>query len=100
MRRKVVVNDRMQHGYVYYLSEPAGKHFAPEFTPELTPKQMLRLGVFGGKYLTDCRAEFPRDWFTSAKLSDTRRQARLNCGPPERPLKTKAKQSLFCWIAY
>ena len=87
----MVVNDRMQHGYVYYLTEPAGKHFAPEFTPELTPKQMLRLGVFGGKYLTDCRDEFPRDWFTSAKLSDTRRQATLNF------FGVNASQSLATW---
>ena len=45
----MVVHDRMQKGYTYFLTEPAGKNFAPEFTPELTPKQMLRLGVFGGK---------------------------------------------------
>jgi hypothetical protein len=38
----VVVNDRMQHGYMYYLIEPAGRNFAPEFTPQLTPPQMLR----------------------------------------------------------
>ncbi len=56
----MVVNDRMQRGYVYYLTEPAGRNFAPEFTPQLTPKQMLRLGVFGGKYMTDCRDEFPQ----------------------------------------
>ena len=49
-KQKVVVNDRMQQGYVYYRTEPAGRHFAPGFRPELTPKQMLRLGVFGGKY--------------------------------------------------
>ena len=78
MRRKEVVNDRMQHGYMYYLTEPAGKHFAPEFTPELTPKQMLRLGVFGGKYLTDCRDEFPASWFDRAKLADGRADCSLN----------------------
>jgi len=56
-RRKVAVkvNDVMQRGYVYYLTEPAGKNFHPEFKPELTPKEMLELGVFGGKYLTDCQ---------------------------------------------
>lgn len=70
MRRKVVVvNDRMQRGYRYTLSAPAGRGFHPEFRPELTPRQMLAMGVFGGKYMTDCRREFPRSWFTRAKLS-------------------------------
>jgi hypothetical protein len=56
---RVEVNDRMQQGYVYYLTEPPGKNFHRDFRPELTPRQMLTLGVFGGKYLTDCRDEFP-----------------------------------------
>ncbi len=77
--KKVVVNDRMQKGYVYYLTEPMGKQFHPEFKPELTPKQMLALGVFGGKYMTDCKKEFPKDWFTKAKLSPGKRDASLNC---------------------
>ena len=79
MRLKVVVNDRMQTGYVYYRIEPAGRNFAPGFTPELTPRQMLELGVFGGRYMTDCRDEFPSGWFTRAKLSPGRRDPRLNC---------------------
>ncbi len=41
-RRKVIVNDMMQTDYVYYLSEPIGKNFHPEFLPELNPKQMLK----------------------------------------------------------
>jgi hypothetical protein len=49
-RRKVGVNDRMQHGYVYYLSEPVGRNFEPGFEPQPPPQQMLRLGVFGGEY--------------------------------------------------
>lgn len=69
MGKKVVVNDRMQSGYEYELTEPTGKNFHPEFKPELTPKQMLELGVFGGKYMTDCKDEFPADWFKNAKLS-------------------------------
>lgn len=67
-QKKVLVNDTMQSRYVYILSEPVGKHFDPRFKPELTPKQMLALGVFGGRYMRDCRKEFPRDWFTNAKL--------------------------------
>ena len=66
----------MQHGYVYYRAEPIGRNFAPEFRPELTPKQMLALGVFGGKYMTDCRAEFPASWFARAKLCSERHDPR------------------------
>lgn len=58
----------MQKGYQYALSEPMGKHFDPRFRPELTPKQMLALGVFGGVYMRDCIKEFPRDWFAKAKF--------------------------------
>src|SRR5689334_17165928 len=71
MNRRVVVNDRMQRGYVYYLTEPVGRNFPPEFRPDLTPKQMLALGVFGGKYMTDCRNEFPASWFARARLCAT-----------------------------
>lgn len=66
--RTIHVNDRMQKGYRYRITEPAGKHFDPEFKPELTPKQMLALGVFGGVYLRDCKREFPHNWFTQAKF--------------------------------
>jgi len=68
--RKVCVNDKMQSGYMYELVEPVGGNFDHQFVPELTPKEMLELGVFGGKYLNDCRNEFPEDWFLNAKLSE------------------------------
>ena len=79
MQRRITVNDRMQHAYTYVLSEPAGRNFHPGFTPDLTPRQMLELGVFGGKYMTDCRAEFPAAWFANAKLCPERHDAALNC---------------------
>ena len=68
MSKKIIVKDRMQSGYSYELTEQLGKNFHPEFKPELTPKQMLALGVFGGRYLRDCVKEFPADWFTRAKF--------------------------------
>ena len=77
-QRTVIVNDRMQQGYRYVLVAPVGRNFDPDFRPELTPPEMLRLGVFGGKYLTDCRDEFPASWFARAKLSPERSDARVN----------------------
>jgi hypothetical protein len=78
MVRKVVVNDRMQQGYEYLLTEPVGTNFDPRFKPELTPKEMLSLGVFGGKYMTDCTAEFPVDWFEGALLNPDRHDPGFN----------------------
>jgi hypothetical protein len=75
---RVVVNDLMQKNYVYFLTEPAGGNFHPDFKPELTPREMLKLGIFGGKYMTDCTGEFPRDWFTNAKLCPERHDPELN----------------------
>ena len=78
-KRTVTVNDRMQRGYRYALTAPTGRNFDPEFKPELTPAQMLKLGIFGGKYMTDCTKEFPKSWFTHAKLSPKKRDRSLNC---------------------
>jgi hypothetical protein len=74
-KRSVTVNDKMQNGYRYALAAPAGRSFDPDFKPQLTPAEMLRLGVFAGKYMTDCRREFPKSWFASAKFAGG--QARL-----------------------
>ena len=76
--RRVIVNDSMQTEYVYLITEPVGENFDPGFYPELTPREMLELGVFGGKYMTDCRNEFPRDWFENAKLCHERHDPKLN----------------------
>ncbi len=89
----VLVNDRMQRDYAYARTEPAGKHFDPAFQPHLTPAELLRLGVFGGKYMTDCRAEFPADWFKGAKLSPARRDPALNF------FGVDASQPLSVWRA-
>jgi hypothetical protein len=79
LKNKIItVNDKMQKGYKYELIEPIGKNFQQDFKPNLTPKQMLKLGVFGGKYMTDCKKEFPKDWFTHAKLSSTKHDSKLN----------------------
>lgn len=77
-RKIITVNDRMQKNYKYELSEETGKNFNPDFRPDLSPKQMLALGVFGGKYMNDCKKEFPKDWFIKAKLSTKSHNPKLN----------------------
>ena len=76
--KTITVHDKMQRGYRYTLAEPAGRNFDSAFEPELTPKEMLHLGVFGGKYMTACRKEFPASWFAKAKLSPQGRDPELN----------------------
>jgi hypothetical protein len=90
-QRRIEVNDLMQHGYTYVLSAPMGENFDADFRPELTPKQMLALGIFGGKYMTDCAGEFPLDWFENAKLCPARRDSALNC------FGVNASQPLSVW---
>ena len=87
----VVVHDTMQHTYIYTLTQPIGKNFPQDFLPELTPKEMLTLGVFGGKYMTDCQDEFPKDWFLKAKLSPKKHDTALNY------FHVDASQSLAVW---
>lgn len=74
----ITVNDRFQQDYRYKRVAPMGADFAEGFSPELTPHAMLRLGVFGGKYMTDCAAEFPESWFIDAKLAANTPRADLN----------------------
>lgn len=86
----VHVHDRMQTGYAYAVAAPAGKNFAPGFKPAFTPKKMLALGVFEGKYCNDCRPEFPDDWFAKARVSGSP-DPMLNC------FGVKSRQSLRVW---
>lgn len=69
-----------------------GKNFAKDFKPELTPKEMLELGVFGGSYFEEDKNEFPKNWFLRAKLSDS--------GEPKKELNyfnINASQPLSVW---
>tara|TARA_B100000902_G_C27243623_1_gene881363 strand:+ start:151 stop:654 length:504 start_codon:yes stop_codon:yes gene_type:complete len=90
--KKVTVNDNMQKGYYYYLSEVVGGNFHKEFLPELTPFEMLNLGVFGGKYMTDCQAEFPSDWFIYARFANDKKDLNLNF------YKVDASLPLSVWV--
>ena len=63
---KVFVEDNLQK-YEYETVEFAGKNFDPIFAPDLTPKQMLELGIFNGNYFEGYTDEFLKDWFQNAK---------------------------------
>lgn len=76
--KTVVVSDKYQKNYEYVLSQPLGKNFSPDFKPELTPKTMLELGIFGGKYISDKPSEFPTSWFTKAKFAKSAPEVELN----------------------
>lgn len=68
-----------------------GENFSVDFKPDLSPKEMLHLGVFGGKYMTDCQTEFPKDWYSQAKLSSEKKDINLNY------FSVDASQSLSDW---
>lgn len=90
--REIIVNDKMQQGYRYILSEPEGKNFAAGFEPELSPAEMLEMGVFEGKYLNDCQNEFPADWWKNARLSPNgKADISQNC------FRIKSRMSLQEW---
>ena len=93
MTENVIVNDRMQRNYRYARTAPMGKGFDPGFQPELTPAEMLHLGVFCGKYMTDCAAEFPASWFENAKLAPDGADCSLNY------YGVRASVPLSVWIA-
>jgi hypothetical protein len=92
-KKLVVVNDKMQRNYRYELTASIGRSFDPDFRPDLTPAQMLRLGVFCGKYMTDCRKEFPKSWFAHAKLAGRHSDCSLNY------FGVSASQPLSVWRA-
>jgi hypothetical protein len=92
--KTVIINDAMQKNYLYELGAPMGKNFDPEFKPQLTPAEMLALGVFGGVYMRDCMDEFPKSWFKNAKFAPIaikKPQASINY------FGVNASQSLSVW---
>jgi hypothetical protein len=79
----------------YALTAPVGADFAPGFRPALSPGRMLEMGVFEGKYLNDCIAEFPREWYV-----DALRAGRLSPEAPNPKLNAfgvKSRLSLREW---
>jgi hypothetical protein len=86
----IVVSDRMQTNYSYHLEAPEGRDFAEIFKPHYSPREMLEMGVFEGRYLNDCTDEFPTDWFLNAKTA-RRADAGLNY------FGVKSRQPLQVW---
>lgn len=89
--KEIIVNDKMQVNYKYILTCEEGKQFSSDFKPDLSPKEMLELGIFGGVYMRDCRNEFPKSWFIKAKLSAGKKDKNLNY------FRVEASQSLSVW---
>lgn len=89
--KRVVAHDKMQSRYTYYCTEPVGQNFHTDFKPELTPPEMLRLGVFGGVYMRDCGKEFPKSWFAKARFAVGKRDKNINL------FKVHASQPLAIW---
>lgn len=89
---QVKVNEQYQNDYEYELSENPGENFDGDFTPDLTPKEMLQLGIFGGNYFTCAPNEFPKEWFKGVVFSDGKHADKnLNY------YKINASQSLKVW---
>lgn len=71
--KKVKYSDNFQKSYSYKITEKAGKNFDPEFRPDLSPAEMLKLGVFGGAYFIGVKglipSDIPKAWFKGVRLS-------------------------------
>ncbi len=93
MNKKIIVHNKMQKNYVYYLTEQIGKNFDKDFKPDLTPKEMLQLGIFGGLYMSDKPKEYPKDWFDGVQFSKTKKHE-----PDLNYFKINASQPLSVWI--
>lgn len=89
--RVVTVNEPYQTGYTYTCTEPVGQHFDADFKPQLTPAEMLHLGIFGGDYFNSPPSEFPAEWFKGVTLSPGGADKSLN------HFRVNASQPLAVW---
>lgn len=96
VEKKITYSDRFQKKYQYTLSEPEGKNFDPLFRPDLTPRQMLHMGIFGGAYFIGVPgcipSDLPRAWFQGIPFSsEGKKRKEYNY------FKVNASQSLEVW---
>ena len=96
VRKTITVNNKMQKNYKYDLVMPEGdlsdlQSEFPEFKPYYTPKQMLEMGVFEGKYFRDCHNEYPSSWFSKAK------EAKDEADPSINYFGVKSRKPLSEW---
>lgn len=92
----IIANNKMdKSNYSYILEKGIGDISDTDFKPHLSPKEMLDLGIFEGRYLNDCILEFPAEWFLDAlennKLSPEK--ANIDCNY----FKMKSRMSLGEW---
>ena len=83
MPKTITYSDNYQKSYRYKLTAPKGRNFDPVFRPELTPKEMLKIGIFGGAYFDGVNglipSDLPKSWFQGMKLSpDGKKHHELN----------------------
>ena len=109
--RKINVNNRMKKNYYYVLLFDAGTNLHhggwdednkkisyPDFKPKYSPQQMLRFGVFEGKYCNDQIFEFPREWFLSSRGEFNHTKFSPEEADPKcNYFKVKSRQSLQEW---
>lgn len=94
--KHITYSDNWQKNYRYYRTEPVGKNFDPTFKPQLTPPEMLRLGIFGGAYFDGVDglvpSDVPKAWFKGVALSPTGKKI-----PALNFFKLNASQPLKVW---
>lgn len=107
--KTVHVHDKMQKSYSYKLTAEPGKSLSfvyPKdagqlagvrlpFKPQVTPAAMLKRGVFEGKYMNDCRGEFPAAWYADAEKADKLRPK--GADPTVNEFGIKSRLSLKEW---
>jgi hypothetical protein len=91
----IEVKNTMVTNYSYTLTADPGKDFDPRFKPHFSPAEMLRLGVFEGKYLNDCLTEFPAEWFIDAIVLDKLRPQ--GADPSINLFRVKSRLPLDIW---